>query len=233
MYHNNNEAEGKYLSLVLAIFIFIGSLALVAISIISYIRDTKKHDEKRKYIFMEFYEGVKPNRRAKLYTTILLIRRTLFVTIIIFFSSFSSFLTFTLLLVIQLAYVIQFAVIRPLQEISANIAEFVNEFFIFIFTCLFMSFQKEEDWNNPARLAFLILITMNTLIITIITYGKGIKCLLIIVTFIIELYKKIKAWRMRNKVHKIKKLENSQRITVSLSLSLTIYRLTRLQKMKH
>lgn len=182
---------------------------------------------------MEFYEGVKPNRRAKLYTTILLIRRTLFVTIIIFFSSFSSFLTFTLLLVIQLAYVIQFAVIRPLQEISANIAEFVNEFFIFIFTCLFMSFQKEEDWNNPARLAFLILITMNTLIITIITYGKGIKCLLIIVTFIIELYKKIKAWRMRNKVHKIKKLENSQRITVSLSLSLTIYRLTRLQKMKH
>ena len=174
IYNKNNDAAGKYFSLVMAILILVGTLVLLALTVISYIRDSKREDPEEKFIFMEFYSEVKPKRISKLYTINLLIRRTLFVFISIFLNDVNKNVAFSLLLLLQLIYLIQFAVIRPYIDKVPNLVELINECFFFIFICLFFGLNDNESWSEAAETSAIVLLSLNNMVIVLIIICKFI-----------------------------------------------------------
>ena len=75
----------------------------------------------------EFFEGMKPNKKSKLYSLLLILRRTLFVTVLICFSSLQNIFQIGILWIFEIIYFIIICYIRPYCNIKSNIIEILNE----------------------------------------------------------------------------------------------------------
>ena len=75
----------------------------------------------------EFYIGVKNSKFALLYTSLLLIRRSVFIVILFFFDWVSIHVFYPMLLLIQFIYFTQVVIFRHFQQTRANIIEIINE----------------------------------------------------------------------------------------------------------
>jgi cysteine-rich repeat protein len=187
-----DSSPWKIVSLLLAILVFWSCLFLIFLSIRSY--NSVKNKEKLvdenddESIYNAFYPDLKENKLARLYTSFLLIRRTLFWTIVIIFlkEENEKINIFCCLLIIQVVYLTQFVIIRPFVKFKQNLIELINEGFILIYLCVFFAIgddDNEEGWK--ANIANLVLLSMvsNTIILVIIEIS----------TFKILLY----SWRHR------------------------------------
>ena len=82
----------------------------------------------------EFFEGMKQNKKSKLYALLLILRRTLFVAILVCFDSMQHTVQVVVLLILQLFYLSSIIFIRPYSKIKDNIIDILNE--VYFFWCL-------------------------------------------------------------------------------------------------
>jgi cysteine-rich repeat protein len=163
------------ISLWLAIIIFIECLLLSLLSFISYRKVMNQEKIPEEDLFGIFYSDLKNNKWAKLYTTNLLVRRTLFCIIVVaFLGENAVFIIFSFIFVIQTAYLLQFLVVRPFKSPKHNLIEIMNEVFILI--CISVFFvtgdSSEEEWRSSAASFVLISLVFNTVLLLIIETGK-------------------------------------------------------------
>lgn len=135
------NATSDVFSIVIAFAVFGLSLAMPAIAFYSFFVNRHNFDPERKFFFMEFFADLRNAKIARLYMTLLLSRRILFVILIIFFPSAPRELTYTIILgilhnlpylVSQFLYISALLVMRPFDTNMNNIIEIVNELFLFI-----------------------------------------------------------------------------------------------------
>ncbi|CAI2371551.1 unnamed protein product [Moneuplotes crassus] len=125
-----------------------------------------QYDPEKKTPTMEFFEGLKNNKWARFYSFLLLFRRVLFVLIVIFMSrNVHRAYIYSILLVAQLAYFGTLIYLRPFEELQDNIIELVNELFLIGVICYLFAMTSGDKWTNSATSWFMIILTINCLIV--------------------------------------------------------------------
>ena len=120
----------------------------------------------------EFYTGIKMQNRFKIYTTILLIRRGLYVSLLILLESVNSKILIGFISFIQFAYVIYLFLLRPFIEKKWSIIEIINEIYFFLLLSSLIFLNKESDWNQALILIYIWVIVSNNIVIAFIVIGK-------------------------------------------------------------
>ena len=176
VYNWNTENVYRLTSLIfwiLMILIFLFIACLVFYLIFSSYRLNKSEHNKLE----EFFRGIKKDKKHRFYVILLLLRRTIFVTLLITWTSVSSRILTSVLTVIQVFYVACISYLRPCVEIKGNLIEILNELY-FGFLILFLAIVNNEgEWSSNKENSYMWILVSNTFIVFLIVLCKV--CLLI------------------------------------------------------
>ena len=120
----------------------------------------------------EIFNGVKMMKRSKLYVSILLIRRAIFVILLITLQSIQSWILVSMLGILHIWYLIYIIILRPFEEKRNNIIEIVNEIFFSILLNSLIFLNSESVWNSTLTEIYMWIIISNTLAIFLIIICK-------------------------------------------------------------
>ena len=129
---------------------------------------------KKLNMFGELFNGIKDNLKSRLYVVALLLRRAVFVLLLILLSSVSPKFVISFLSGVQWVYCILIVLIRPYELAMANFIEIINEVY---FACLFGSlffFDLEDKWSNGVTSAFVVVLFSCTFINFLVIMSKEI-----------------------------------------------------------
>lgn len=159
-------------SLMFGILMFVVCLCLITLIFIIWFRSFRKFDPEKKTYFMEFFADLKNTQFARFYTPMLVFRRFLWMVIALEVVKIDRSLTFSLLLVLQIAYLIVISIMRPFNLFKNNLVETINEVFLLGWVCFFFGIDEESKWSFSKQYVFLVIMTANTLSVCAIIIGK-------------------------------------------------------------
>ena len=161
----------KIISLIFAIFVLMACFILIGfvsyLSLSSYEAVEDQHNK-----IGEFFSGVKMNKKSKFYAIALLVRRTLFVILLISLSSLPSRALIAIVSVFQILYTGLIIYLRPFREVKCNIIEIMNEIYFFILLCSLSYLNTESDWNDAAISLYIWFLSSNTILAFIVIFGR-------------------------------------------------------------
>ena len=120
----------------------------------------------------EIYNGVDTKKKSKLYVSILLIRRAVFIALLITLSSIQSWLMISILSVIQFWYMTYIVLIRPFESKKDNMIEIINETFFQILLGSLIFLNSKENWNSQITNIYIWIMTSNSFAVFIIIFSK-------------------------------------------------------------
>ena len=120
----------------------------------------------------EFFMGIKIEKKYKFFASVLIMRRTFFIVLLICLMSISSRFLVVILSFIQLAYLLYVIFMRPYIEVKGNIVEIINEiYFLFLLSHLSV-WNGQNEWTSSRTSIYWFGITSNSFVILIIVLGK-------------------------------------------------------------
>ena len=111
--------------------------------------------------------------KSKLYVPVLLMRRAIFVTLLITLQSIQSWILISLLSVLEIWYLISIIILRPFEEKKNNIIEITNEIFFLVLLSSLIFINTENDWNSKLIDIYMWIIMSNTFTVFIIIICKS------------------------------------------------------------
>ena len=120
----------------------------------------------------EVFSGVKMNKKCKFYVSVLLIRRALYVVLLITLNSIQSWLLISILSIIQLWYLVFIIFLRPFANKKDNIIEISNEIFFWALLSSLIFLNTESDWNPAITDIYMWTIALNSMFIFSIMMSK-------------------------------------------------------------
>ena len=171
MYNWNTENVYRLNSLAFSILMILIFLLMVGLALYlifsSYRLNESEHNK-----LEEFFRGIKKDKKHKFYVILLLLRRTIFVTLLITWTWISSRVLTSVLTVIQVVYVACISYLRPYVEIKANLIEILNELY-FGFLILFLAIVNNEgEWSSDKENLYMWILVSNTFIVFFIVLCK-------------------------------------------------------------
>ena len=158
----------SFLFSILIILLFVLMVGLVLYLTLSSYKINKNEHNKLE----EFFRGLKLDKKHKIYTTVLLTRRLIFVVLLITWVFILSRILVILLSIIQTLYIVYISYLRPYEESKGNLIEILNEIY-FGFLILFLSIiNTEDEWNSVKTNLYMGVIVSNTFAIFIIVWGN-------------------------------------------------------------
>ena len=180
----------RIISLVAAFLVLIFCWSLIIISMYltcsSYKIVENQHNK-----LEEFLIGLKINKKDRLFSSALLFRRVLYISILLVFDATSPNVIVILLSIYQFVYSCYLVILRPFNEAKSNIIEILNEIYVFILFVTLIFLNTKEDWNSAKTSTYVWMISSNSIIIFIIILSKSIANNFIVDTFLM-LFKKWK-----------------------------------------
>ena len=171
IYKWNTSESLRIFSLSLSIVLFLLWLCLIwftiGLSLSSYQLDEEKHNK-----LEEFYSGIKQSKRFKLYLPALLIRRIIFVVILITSESFLSRIIISTLSIIQIGYLTIIVILRPFNFTKNNIIEITNEWYYLFLLSFLIFFNADTNWNSSIISLYSWILITNSIFIFIIVTGN-------------------------------------------------------------
>ena len=171
VYSFNLSQNIRIMSFIFAILIWIACLALIAfvayLSFSSYETVEAKHNK-----LEEFFSGIKMQKKHKLYVFALLVRRALFIVLLITSQLIPSRTILIVISLLQLGYLALISFIRPFKEIKCNIIEIMNEFYFLILLSSLIYLNTESNWNNFLANVYIFTLTSNTIATFLVIFGK-------------------------------------------------------------
>ena len=157
-------------------FIFTISMILIFVFVVILVLyltfSTYRLNEREHNILEEFFRGIKQNKSHKFYVTLLLLRRFLFVILLITWLFISSRDLIAVLSLIQAIYIGKLLKLRPYEETKGNLIEILNEIY-FAFLVIFLAFVNTEDeWNSIKANTYMWVLVSNTLVVLVIVSGN-------------------------------------------------------------
>ena len=120
----------------------------------------------------ELFEGIKMERRFKLYASSMLIRRITYVAILILATSIAFKSVIICLALLQIIYATYVIYLRPYEEVKCNIIDVVNEvsFFLLLGTLIFIN--TEDQWSTFKSTVYMWVIASNSVFVLLIVSGN-------------------------------------------------------------
>ena len=146
---------------------------LVAIFVLYLTFSTYRLNEREHNLLEEFFRGIQQNKRHKFYVTLLLLRRFLFVILLITWLFISSRILIIVLSIIEVLYILNLSYLRPYEETKGNLIEILNEIY-FGFLVIFLSIvNTEEEWNSIKTNIYMWVLVSNTFVVLVVVLGKN------------------------------------------------------------
>ena len=136
-------------------------------------RDLKNYGNE--YFFKELFQGIKKNYWIRTYMLIFILRRLVFVGIVIFLGDVIYQVKLGLLWAIQCIYMSCIIVFRFHEQWDHNLNEAINEVWYFVLIVSLWFLNKEDDWNFTLNLWYIYFIFANCVINLIITIIASVR----------------------------------------------------------
>ena len=161
----------RIVSLVTAFIVVI--LCLAILFIVMYLTFSNKYSKQgEESKFKEFFCGLKTEKKFKIYVAVLVLRRTIFVVMLVIFAQKFSSVVIIALSVLQPLYSIYIMILRPFTEMKWNIIEILNEVYFTGCLCSLIYYNSESRWTNVSTNVYIWVIASNNIIIFLIVISK-------------------------------------------------------------
>ena len=129
-------------------------------------------DESKHNKLGEFFNGLKMQRRFKLHAFMNILRRTVFVVLLLTCDSVALRLLIGMLAFLQLIYLAYVCFFRPFWQFKDNLIEIVNEIYFLLLLSALIYLNVESYWSLTATSVYMWSISSNTMTIFLITVYK-------------------------------------------------------------
>ena len=120
------------------------------------------YEKINKDVFSEFFSSLKPSHVARFCIVTFIIKRWLFIVIIIILYEISNLTKIIILIAIQLIDTIAITIIRPYQKSRLNLIESLNQLIVlFLMICLMFQYDK-SSWSALITNMFVFVIIANS-----------------------------------------------------------------------
>ena len=171
IYESNTTSSYRVISFIFSLLMILAFALMIGI-LLYLVYSSYKLIENNHNKLEEFFRGIQQERRHRFYTVLLLLRRFVFIILLITWTWIPSRVIIVILTSLQVAYIIYLTYIRPFQETKGNIIEILNEFY-FIFLLLFLAFiNTEVEWNSTKSNIYMWVLISNTIVFFLIVFGK-------------------------------------------------------------
>ena len=154
----------------LSLFCFV-SLLLVVYQLI----ETWRYQDSEEVVYLvEFFSGIKGNRKARIYSSIFMLKRILLCSVVIFMNSETLFhMKLVIFFCFQLSYLIYIAYTRPFIRIKDNLWEILSESTYTALWGFMLVLNRQQHWKKYHEDVFLGLIISNNFLLTTISLSKS------------------------------------------------------------
>ena len=146
IYNFNTSNPYRIASFVFAVLLLSGWILIAVfafcLSISSYIVDEDKHNK-----LGEYFSGLKLDKKFKFYIFILIVRRTVFVILLVTWIFVSSRLLIGVLAFLQLIYLAYVCYLRPFKELKDNLVEIINELYFLLLMSSLVYLNTKSNWS--------------------------------------------------------------------------------------
>ena len=143
----NVKSSSHISSLVVAFLILIVWIVFAVIAfVLASASNPKSNNEHNK--LGELYAGLKNTVWARFYLALQLLRRIIFVSLLITLAPISSIAIVWAISCLQIVYLIVLIILRPFEELKDNLIEIINEVFFNYFACWLTHFNSESVWSS-------------------------------------------------------------------------------------
>ena len=171
LYNNDTSQDIKQLSYFFALALF--SFCTFLITLVGYLSlSSYQVVEGQHSKIGELFAGVKMDKIRKLYVWVMLLRRAIFVILLISLMSIPSRILIWILVAIQVMYTAFVFIVRPFIERKNNIIECINETYFSILLIALIFLNNEGDWSQTYISICVYFISSNSIVVFIIILGK-------------------------------------------------------------
>ena len=122
----------------------------------------------------ELFNGIKDNKKHKIFVSVLLTRRLVFVATLISLVVISSPTLIISLSCVQLGYLIYATILRPYKQVKSNMIKILNEIYFLVLFSSLAYFNTEDKWSSIVTTTYFWIILSNSMISLMIILGKDI-----------------------------------------------------------
>ena len=120
----------------------------------------------------EIFNGIKMEKKYKIYASLIIIRKIIFVFLLIFLMSISSKLLIGILSWIQLIYIVYLFLTKPYLEVKGNMIEIINEVYFLLLLSNLALLNEKSDWTSSKISIYSSVMTSNNIVTLLIMFGK-------------------------------------------------------------
>ena len=168
----NTQNESRKISLLIAICVYIFWIKMIAITLLQAFQARVSSSSFHNKIFEELFGGIKDTKASKYFTSMLMIRRAVFVSFLIFWNSLNFYFKIGILNFLQLIWVLYQIVVRPFDKIQNSIVCIINDIEFIWLSSLLFRYNKQFDWTQTIKLVFTGVIGATGIIVTILYMSK-------------------------------------------------------------
>ena len=120
----------------------------------------------------EIFRGIKMQKISKFYVAILLIRRIIFIALLITLVFLQPWIVISILSLLQLWYLILLIIVRPFESKKNNIIELCNEIYFILLLSSLIHFNSEKDWSSQITQIYMWIMASNSFVTFLIIMSK-------------------------------------------------------------
>ena len=167
----NGSSSLRILSLIFAFLMIIMWIIVIGVSMILAL-SSYQVEESKHYKLGEFLSGLKMQKRFKIYTSIILIRRIFYVFLLVVLISAPSKATIGILVFFQLIFTVYRAIFKSFEELKVDVIEIMNEAYYLILLSLLIFFNSESNWSSATTDIYMWIIASNSIMVCLIVLGN-------------------------------------------------------------
>ena len=175
IYQFDFDGIKRKISIIIAFFILIAWIAIIVITILfalSKNADKFSESPEKRSKFAHLFDGVSPNKKSRLFVWLLQIRRAVFIILLIIVGPKSLIIVISLLVGLQLIYLVLLGSIRPYKMTVWNFIEITNEFYFLVMLAFLIKYNTAADWKEIPTTVYTWLISSNSWLCLLINIGK-------------------------------------------------------------
>ena len=172
IYEWDISTSSKIASLCISFIFWISLFIFILIWLLNWIKHKETENMDSYYELKEFFSGVQVKPIPKLQSILSLIRRMLFVALLIFGSSLNNKWLIISFIIIEFVYLSLMIAIRPYKRKQDNVLEINNGIFLETLALLLTYYNTSERWKWSIQYIYIGIISVNSLIIITIILCK-------------------------------------------------------------
>jgi len=120
----------------------------------------------------ELFRGIKDSWTARTYSPIWMLRRLVFIGVMLLLVDLNVIYKFVILIMTQLVYIMYLCKEFPFESCIESLAEISNEVFILAGMVPLVYYNKEEKWGQAPNTIYLTSLLLSNSIFTFFSIGK-------------------------------------------------------------